>query len=220
MKTWRNISTKSFGEGKLTFCTPRYAWCHVPQSDGCWGDETKIESVKEGPEGEKIYNFKENHSSILFWKYFCRLFWQRFSILVICTTPRRWWRDKRRRQRRFQVCWEGYLSIIFLQSLFPYFCIIFWLLHKLGINPHPRVPTTLRIFLTIPTSAISLSSSSSSSTSSPPSNPSSSPSLLPSFFFPRFFNFWRIWANLSLLFFLWIRNCQKCLNTSKCLISF
>ena len=123
------------------------------------------------------------------------------------TTPRRWWRDKHRMQRRFQVCWR--------KDLHNFFTILFALIFgfiliwdqdnfHLGIQPHPRVPTTLRIFLTIPTSAISSSSSSSSS-----SSPSSSPSSLISFFFPKFFNFWRISANLSLLFFLRIRNCQK-----------
>ena len=45
-------------DGQLTFSTPRYAWRHVPESNGCWGDETKIERVKEWPEDwiQNIFN--------------------------------------------------------------------------------------------------------------------------------------------------------------------
>ena len=36
---------------QLTFGTTRYAWCHVPKSNGCWGNETKIERIEEWPGG-------------------------------------------------------------------------------------------------------------------------------------------------------------------------
>ena len=62
---------------------------------------------------------------------------------------------------------------------------------------HPRVPTTLRMFLTIPTSAISSSSSSSPSSFS---SSSCSPSSLIFSFLPL--SFCLSSANLSLLFFL------------------